>query len=29
MNRLGTLSTEQMRAVEKGVCLWFGISIAA
>ena len=29
MNRLGTLSTEQIRAVEKGVCLWLGISIAA
>ena len=29
MNRLGTLSAEQMRAVEKGVCLWLGISIAA
>ena len=29
MNRLGSLSTEQMRAVEKGVCLWLGIGIAA
>lgn len=29
MNRLGTLSTEQMRAVEKGVCLWLGINIPA
>ena len=29
MNRLGTLSAEQMRAVEKGVCLWLGINIAA
>jgi len=29
MNRLGTLSTEQIRAVEKGVCLWLGINIAA
>lgn len=29
MNGLGTLSTEQIRAVEKGVCLWLGIDIAA
>lgn len=29
MNRLGTLTTEQMRAVEKGVCLWLGINVAA
>ena len=29
MNRLGTLSAEQLRAVEKGVCLWLGLSIAA
>lgn len=29
MNRLGTLSADQMRAVEKGVCLWLGISSAA
>lgn len=29
MNRLGTLSAEQIRAVEKGVCLWLGINIAA
>jgi len=25
MNRLGTLTTEQMRTVEKGVCSWLGI----
>ena len=29
MNRLGTLSAEQIRAVEKGVCLWLGINLAA
>jgi mRNA interferase MazF len=29
MNRLGVLSTEQMRAVEKGVCSWLGINVAA
>ena len=29
MNRLGSLSAEQIRAVEKGVCLWLGINIAA
>jgi mRNA interferase MazF len=29
MNRLGTLNAEQMRAVEKGVCLWLGINVAA
>ncbi len=29
MNRLGVLTTEQLRAVEKGVCLWLGITIAA
>ncbi|OGA61213.1 MAG: hypothetical protein A3G81_00570 [Betaproteobacteria bacterium RIFCSPLOWO2_12_FULL_65_14] len=28
MNRLGTLSAEQMRTVERGVCLWLGIHIA-
>lgn len=29
MNRLGTLAADQMRGVEKGVCLWLGINIAA
>ncbi len=29
LNRLGTLSTDQIRAVEKGVCLWLGINISA
>lgn len=29
MNRLGVLTAEQLRAVEKGVCLWLGINIAA
>ena len=29
MNRLGTLTTEQIRSVEKGICSWLGISIAA
>lgn len=29
MNRLGVLSTEQLQTVEKGVCLWLGIKIAA
>ena len=29
MNRLGLLSAEQLRAVERGVCLWLGINIAA
>jgi hypothetical protein len=29
MNRLGALSAEQMRAAEKGVCLWLGLNIAA
>jgi len=29
MNRLGVLTSEQLRAVEKGVCLWLGINIAA
>ena len=29
MNRLGTLSAEQVQAVAKGVCSWLGISIAA
>lgn len=29
MNRLGTLTTEQLRSVEKGVCAWLGINIAA
>lgn len=28
MNRLGVLSTEQLQAVEKGVCFWLGIKIA-
>jgi mRNA interferase MazF len=27
MNRLGTLSTEQIQAVENGVCAWLGIKI--
>ena len=29
MNRLGTLSAEQIQAVAKGVCSWLGINIAA
>jgi mRNA interferase MazF len=29
MNRLGVLSTGQLQAVEKGVCLWLGIKITA
>ena len=29
MNRLGTLSAEQIQAVAKSVCSWLGISIAA
>jgi hypothetical protein len=29
MNRLGTLTTEQIRPVEKGVCSWLGINVAA
>ena len=29
MNRLGTLSTDQMRAIEKGMCTWLGIKVAA
>lgn len=29
MNRLGTLSAEQLLLVERGVCAWLGISIAA
>lgn len=29
MNRLGTLSTEQIQAVANGVCSWLGISVAA
>ena len=29
MNRLGVLSTEQLQTVEKGVCMWLGIKIAA
>ena len=29
MNHLGTLTTEQLGTVEKGVCSWLGINIAA
>lgn len=29
MNRLGSLTDEQLRAVEKAVCLWLGINLAA
>ncbi len=29
MNRLGTLSGEQIQAVASGVCSWLGINIAA
>lgn len=29
MNRLGALSSEQIQAVERGVCLWLGINLAA
>jgi len=28
MNQLGTLTTEQLGSVEKGVCAWLGIKIA-
>jgi mRNA interferase MazF len=28
MNHLGTLTTEQLGTVEKGVCAWLGIKIA-
>ena len=28
MNRLGTLTGEQIRAVEKSVCAWLGINVA-
>ena len=29
MNRLGTLAVDQLRLVERGVCAWLGIDIAA
>jgi len=29
MNHLGTLTTEQVRSVERGVCAWLGIGITA
>jgi mRNA interferase MazF len=29
MNRPGTLTADQMRAVERGICSWLGINIAA
>ena len=29
MNRLGTLTAEQLRAVGRGVCAWLGIGAAA
>ena len=29
MNRLGNLTTEQIRSVEKGMCSWLGINVAA
>jgi mRNA interferase MazF len=29
INRLGTLSADQMRALERAICSWLGISIAA
>ena len=29
MNRLGTLTVDQIRSVEEGLCTWLGISIAA
>ncbi len=29
MNRLGTLTNEQLRSVEKGVCAWLGINAVA
>ena len=29
MNRLGTLPLDQIGSVEKGVCAWLGINIAA
>ena len=28
MNRLGTLSAEQLRPIEEGICAWLGIKIA-
>ncbi len=27
MNRLGTLTSDQVRSVEKGVCAWLGIKV--
>ena len=27
MNRLGTLTPDQIRSVEKGVCAWLGINV--
>ena len=29
MNRLGTLTADQLRMVETGVCAWLGINVAA
>jgi len=29
MNRLGTLTADQLRMVETGVCAWLGIDVAA
>lgn len=29
MNRLGALSGDQIRVLEKAICLWLGINIAA
>ena len=29
MNRLGALTAEHLRSVERGVCAWLGINIAA
>lgn len=29
MNRLGTVTAEQMLALERGLCSWLGINIAA
>jgi mRNA interferase MazF len=29
MNRLGLLTSDQIHSVEKGVCAWLGIEIAA
>lgn len=29
MNHLGTLTTEQLDSIERGVCAWLGINIAA